>query len=240
MKRNSYYDIDKIFLRNLTARDIAEPLPSFDSGTPGDVARSALEKHHQRIAGVRENGFVTGYLTSDELGEGPCGQFCHPINDAKILSGNAHLSELVLTLDQVPFLFVKFLGEISGVVTRADLDDPPLIERRFPETGWEVYISPLRLEKAAVLQEERRRRNQDPRKLDCLQFSDKAQIVLRDEQLRQQAGFRSRRRGEQTIKDLEKLRNNLAHSQDIVSLDWGTIVNLSENLEAVIEILSSE
>jgi hypothetical protein len=258
MKRNSYYDIDKIFLRNLTARDIAEPLPSFDSGTPGDVARSALEKHHQRIAGVRENGFVTGYLTSDELGEGPCGQFCHPINDAKILSGNAHLSELVLTLDQVPFLFVKFLGEISGVVTRADLDDPPvrmwlfglitlielrfltLIERRFPETGWEVYLSPRRLEKAAVLQEERRRRNQDPRKLDCLQFSDKAQIVLRDEQLRQQAGFRSRRRGEQTIKDLEKLRNNLAHSQDIVSLDWGTIVNLSENLEAVIEILSSE
>jgi hypothetical protein len=223
-----------------------------------EVVRPILVQHHQRIAGVRVNGFVTGYLTINELGKGPCSQFCHPINEAKILSGNAHLSELVLALDQVSFLFVKFLGEISGLVTRADLDDPPvrmwlfglitlielrfltLIDRRFPESGWEVYISPQRLEKANALQEERRRRNQDPRILDCLQFSDKAQIVLRDEQLRQQAGFRSRRRGEQTIKNLEKLRNNLAHSPDIVSLDWGTIVNLSENLEAVIEILSSE
>jgi hypothetical protein len=36
------------------------------------------------------------------------------------------------------------------------------------------------------------------------------------------------------------LRNNLAHAQDIVSLDWRTIVNLSENLEAVIDIVSRE
>ncbi|MFL7893503.1 MAG: hypothetical protein AB8I56_15700 [Anaerolineales bacterium] len=258
MRKNSYYDVDKIFLRNLTVRDIAEPLPSFDSGTPAEIVRPILEKHHQQIAGVREYGFVTGYLTIEEIGEGPCSQFCHPINEAIILSGNAHLSELVLALDQVPFLFVKFLGEISGIVTRADLDDPPvrmwlfglitlielrfltLIESRFPESGWEVYLSPQRLDKATALQEERRRRNQDPRKLECLQFSDKAQIVLRDEQLRQQVGFQSRRRGEQTIKSLEKLRNNLAHAQDIVSLDWSTIVNLSENLEEVIEILSQE
>ena len=35
-------------------------------------------------------------------------------------------------------------------------------------------------------------------------------------------------------KNLEKLRNNLAHAQDIVSLDWETIVTISENLEAVV------
>jgi hypothetical protein len=258
MKRNSYYDIDNTFLRSLTVHDIAEPLPSFDAQTDCDHVRAALERHHLRIAGVRENGFVAGYLLLDELGEGSCGQFCHPINEAKILPGNAHLSDLVLALDQVPYFFVNFLGEISGIVTRADLDDPPvrmwlfglitliemrfatLIIRRFPAGGWEQYLSEKRLEKAAALQEERRRRKQDPQLIDCLQFSDKAQVVIRDEQLREQVGFASRRRAEQAIKNLEKLRNNLAHAQDIVALDWQTIVNLSENLEAVIELLSEE
>ncbi len=257
MQHNSYYDIDHILLRSLTVRDIAEPLPSFDAGSPAALVRAALEGHHLQIAGVREDGFITGYLVVDELGEGPCGLFCHPINEAKILSANAHLSELVLALDQVPYFFVTFLGEISGIVTRADLDDPPvrmwlfglitliemrfltLIERRFPGDGWQQHLSEKRIEKAASLQEERRRRKQDPALLDCLQFSDKAQIVIRDEQLRAQIGFQSRRQAEQAIKNLEKLRNNLAHAQDIVSLDWQTIVNLSENLEAVIEIVTS-
>ena len=151
---------------------------------------------------------------------------------------------------------MNYLGEVGGVVTRTDLQDPPvrmwlfglitliemrfleLIELRFQDDGWQKYLSNRRLEKALALQAERQRRNQDPRLLDCLQFSDKAQILVRDETLRIQIGFASRRRGEETIKSLEKLRNNLAHAQDIVALDWETIVNLSENLETVIEIAS--
>jgi hypothetical protein len=256
MKRNSYYDIDNTFLRSLTLRDIAEPLASFDAQTDAEIVRTALQQQRLQIAGVRESGFVAGYLTIDELGEGPCGKFCHPISEAKILPGSAHLSELVLALDQVPYFFVNFLGEISGIVTRDDLDDPPvrmwlfglitlielrlltLIERRFPHDGWQAYLSDKRIEKAITLQQERRRRKQNPTLLDCLQFSDKAQVVIRDEQLRTQVGFQSRRQAEQAIKNLEKLRNNLAHAQDIVSLDWQTIVNLSQNLETVIEIVT--
>ena len=99
----------------------------------------------------------------------------------------------------------------------------------------EVFVK-RRLEKALALQTERQRRNQDPRLLDCLQFSDKAQIVVRNEALCDQIGFASRRRGDEVIKNLEKLRNNLAHTQDIVSLDWETIVTISENLEIVIQL----
>ncbi len=258
MKRNSYYDIDKIFLRGLTVRDIAEPLPSFDYDTPAGVVRRALEQQHLQIAGVRRDGFIRGYVEFDQLGEGACGQFCQPIPPTRVLPGNAHLSDLVIALDQEPYLFVNFLGEIGGIVTRADLDDPPvrmwlfglitliemrfltLIERRFENDAWKHYLSSSRLEKAAELQGERRRRKQDPGLLDCLQFSDKAQIVVRDEQLRGQIGFASRRQAEQAIKNLQKLRNNLAHAQDIVSLDWRTIVNLSENLEEVIQIVTEK
>jgi len=164
MKRNSYYDIDKIFLRGLTVRDIAEPLPSFDSETPAKTVRSDMDQHHIQVAGVRKDGFVSGYLEYADLGEGPCGQFCHPIQEAKILSGSAHLSELVLALDQVPYLFVVFLGEVSGIVTRTDLDDPPvriwlfglisliemrfltLIDHRFQDDSWQQYLSNQRID----------------------------------------------------------------------------------------------
>ncbi len=69
---------------------------------------------------------------------------------------------------------------------------------------------------------------------DCLQFSDKAQIIARNEQLRTMTRFESRRQVEEIGKRLEKLRNNLAHSQDIIVDDWHTIVLLSENLDSVL------
>ena len=81
---------------------------------------------------------------------------------------------------------------------------------------------------------ERTRRNQKLTLKDCLQFSDKAQIIARSEQLRSRTRFTSKRQLEDVAKRLEKLRNNLAHSQDIITEDWDTIVALSENLDSVL------
>lgn len=61
--------------------------------------------------------------------------------------------------------------------------------------------------------------------------------MVRDEVLRAQIGFVSRRRGGQSRIGLERLRNNLAHSQDIVTLDWKIILGLAENPENVIDAL---
>jgi hypothetical protein len=67
--------------------------------------------------------------------------------------------------------------------------------------------------------------------LACLQLSDRGQVVLRNEGPRARAGFASRSRGEHTVKGLEALRNNLAHSQDIITCDWQVIVKLTGNLD---------
>jgi hypothetical protein len=75
---------------------------------------------------------------------------------------------------------------------------------------------------------ERSRRNQTHQLLDCLQFSDKGQIVARHEGIRKLTIFPSRRQTEEVVKKLEKLRNNLAHSQDIVNSDWGIIIQLCQ------------
>jgi hypothetical protein len=248
----SFYDVHKTFLRGLAARDIADPLPSFDATTPAAEAHSVMLAANHAVAGVRRSGFVSGYIECQELADGLCGDYARPFAEESVIPDAASLTEVVLKLDRFPRLFVRSLGRISGMVTRLDLQDPPvrmwlfgmitvlemrfrdLIETRYSDESWARYISPARLEKACALQAERQRRGQDARLLDCLQFSDKAQIVVRDETLRNQAGIASRHRGDEVIKSLERLRNDLAHTQDIVAFDWQTIVSIVENLERLV------
>ena len=75
--------------------------------------------------------------------------------------------------------------------------------------------------------------------LDCLQFSDKGQIVVRDESARRLLELPSRKEGERIVRQLSKLRDSLAHSQDIITDGWDTIVSLAENLEGVLRIAST-
>ena len=100
--------------------------------------------------------------------------------------------------------------------------------------SWKQYLSESRLQKAEALLEERKRRNQNLELIDCLQISDKGQIIARNEEIRCLTRMQSRRHAEQAIKMLESLRNNLAHSQDIISCDWGIIVELCKDMERVI------
>jgi hypothetical protein len=249
---SSYYDIDRIFLRGTAARDIAEPLRSFDATTAAADARVALATANVTVAGVRAAGLVTGFVVADDLDDGVCGDHLQPFAAGQVVPAATGLSDVVLALNEWPFLFVEVFGAVGGLVTRADLQDPPvrmwlfgmitLIEMRFAQLiarhydgdAWLDMVSKGRLAKAQALQEERQRRGQFASLLDCLQFSDKAQIVLRDPDLREIAGFVSRRRGEQTMRHLEALRNNLAHAQDIVTFDWEVIVAMAENLENVL------
>lgn len=250
----STYDVQRIFSRATQARDIAEPLRSFDAGASAQEARAVMAAQRVTVAGVRVNGLVAGYVTLDNLGEGTCDDAMQPFNPAAIVEESASMAEVVSALKKNDCVFLNWLGVVSGVITRNDLQDPParmwlfglitliemrfasLIEARFDDESWMQYVSPARVDKARELLAERQRRGQNPSLLDCLQFADKAQIVVRDESLRKRAGFASRRRGDEVIAGIERLRNNLAHAQDIVSHDWVIIAGLADNLERVLAI----
>ncbi len=250
---SSYYDMQRMFLSGTTVRDIAEPLLSFDAWTDASRVRSALDAHGVAVAGVRLGGRMQGYVLLGELGEGACEESMREFDDLHVLSDHTTLVDTVLALVDSPHVFVRVLGEVSGVVTREDLQDPPvrmwlfgivtiiemyyrrMIDKNLTEEEWRHYLSPARAAKAEELLEERRRRGQSPSLLDCLQFGDMAQIVARDEGLRNQAGYPSRKRADRAAKMLERLRNNLAHTQDIVSWDWDTIIALAENIQRLIQ-----
>jgi hypothetical protein len=44
-------------------------------------------------------------------------------------------------------------------------------------------------------------------------------------------GFDSRAAGKRVLRELQSLRNNLAHAQDIVTHDWAQIARLTRRLD---------
>jgi hypothetical protein len=242
----------RVFTEGFVARDIAEPLVSFDASTAAAEVVALMGKRNFDVVGVRKEGIVIGYVERADLCVETCGENVRPISKATTISETASLADVVLSLTGSPRLFVKTLGAVGGIITMSDLQKPPvrmwvfgmitlmemrvtrLIELKCQGDSWRQFLSEGRLQKAEALLEERRRRNQDIELIDCLQISDKGQIIARNEDIRRMTKMQSRRQAEQTIRMLESLRNTLAHSQDILSCDWETIIVLCRDLERVI------
>jgi hypothetical protein len=238
--------VKRVFTETFTARDIAEPLASFDADTPSTTVRDFMQSRDFDVVGIREDGQIVGFVERGELREGECGQFQRTFGEATILEDIVPLLKVLQKLNQAAFAFVTIFGTVGGIITRADLQKPPvrmwlfgmvtliesrcseLIERHCPDESWRTFLSEARIQKARALLDERSRRDQTLRLVDCLQFSDKGQIIARHEEIRKLTVFLSRRQAEATVKRLERLRNNLAHAQDIVSGDWETIVELCD------------
>jgi len=83
-------------------------------------------------------------------------------------------------------------------------------------------------------QAERQRRNQHCALVDCLQLSDKWQILLENPEILERLGFDSKSTARRTVRELESLRNNLAHAQDIVTHDWAQIARMPQRVEEIV------
>ena len=249
---SSIENLQRVFTEGFAARDIAESLLSFDASTSAGEAIRVMESRDFDAVGVRQEGCVVGYTERADLRAAACGEHLRAFDGSQLISDSAPLADVVLGLAKSPRLFVRVLGTVGGIITMSDLQKPPvrmwlfgmitlieirisrLIEQMCPGDSWKQHVSEGRLQKAEALLEERRRRNQGVKLLDCLQFSDKGQLVARNEEIRNLTRFTSRRQMEEATKALESLRNNLAHSQDILASDWETIVMLCRDLEGVI------
>ena len=84
--------------------------------------------------------------------------------------------------------------------------------------------------------QERERRQQPCLLLECLQLSDKAQLLIEHPDGIKLFGFSSRRAALRGFSELESLRNNLAHSQDITTYDWAAIARIADQLEGLADI----
>jgi hypothetical protein len=243
----------RLFMRAFSAQDIAEPLRSFDAGLAGGRIADYLKDRGRVIAGLRESGSVKGYVRRHELVEpqAKAQEHMRTFKQGQVVEGETSLADVVLVLTRHDYCFVRVLDDIVGVISRGEMQKPvvrmwlfgfittiemTLRERtimRWPDGSWTEKLTPSRLQKAQVLRDERLRRGQECALLDCVQLSDLAKILLTVREERLAYGFDSAAAAKRVIKEIESLRNNLAHSQDIVTHDWAQIARMARNMEAL-------
>jgi hypothetical protein len=239
----------RLFARAFAARDVAEPLRSFDGDRSATDVAERMRALALQVAGVRQDGFTAGYVRLADLRSGTAAEAARPFAHDQVVESESSLTEVIRLLTRHEHGFVRTLRVVSGVVTRRDIEKPLarmwlfgmitliellVVERirtSWPEGGWEELVPAARLEKARELARERSRRGQPSQVLECLQFSDKAGVLISDDEQLARLGFESRKSAKRVVKELESLRNNLAHAQDIVTHDWAQIARLTKGIE---------
>jgi hypothetical protein len=232
--------------------DLASPLLSFDAERDSPSVAGILDSVGTPIAGVRTAGLVNGWIDREDLEGGRCVDHMRPFEQGQVLDEDDGLQKVLEVLDAHALAFVATLGTVDAVVRREDIQKPPArmwlfgmitliemqfgrwIEEKHPNESWRRFLSPARLAKARELRAERRRRGQHPELLDCLQLADKLDIVVHDDDALREMRFSSRRQAKQAAKELQSLRNNLAHTQDIVSHDWPMVVRLARRTDRIV------
>lgn len=244
----------RLFLEGFTVMDVAESLVSFDAERPAAEVRAFMVARDFDLVGVRRDGVVVGFAARERLTEGTCGDALEPFGPDDVVPDAAPLAEAVRALENRRCV-VTVLGHPAAIVTRADLEKPAMrmwlfgvitmleglfsraIAEALGDEGWQAHVSPARLEKANALHAERQRRQQPGALLDCLQLSDKGQVLLSAELLvpGTLTGTTSKKQLRALLGDLESLRNNLAHSQLIIPSGWETVLAVARRLERLLE-----
>ena len=234
----------RLFADAFTAQDIAEPLASFDRARKtGDVGQ-VMSDRGLAVAGVRFRGELVGYTLRADLDRDVSQLTARPFRTDQILDARAPLSDVAQALIRHDHCFVRAFGQIGGLITRDDMQKPVVrmwlfgivtiiemalteeVRRQHPQGGWTGLLSENRLRKAEALRQERLRRDQASDLLDCLQLGDKADVAFRDPEVMDLFALDSRQAAKRFVGDLESLRNNLAHGQDIVAYDWPQIARM--------------
>ena len=190
--------LSRTFSRSLSAVDLAEPLASLDENQSGALGAELMRARNVSVLGVRRAGLVAGWVGATDLAGGTLGESAHDFRRAEVLDESASLDVVLGALGAAEQVFIEWRGEVAAVITRRDLQKPPLrmwlfgaitvldanltwaVGELYPGDSWQSQITPGRFEKAVALRAERQRRGSECALLDCLQVKDKADILMSD------------------------------------------------------------
>jgi hypothetical protein len=242
----------RTFSRSLTAVDLAEPLVSLDENQPATLAAQLAQSRNLSVLGVRRGGLVDGWVAPENLTEGTLSDNTRAFSDKEVLDDSAGLDVVLAALSSVDQVFIEWCGGVAGVITRRDLQKPPLrmwlfgaitildsnltraVEELYPNDTWQGRLTTGRFEKASTLFTERTRRGTQCRLVDCLQIKDKADIIVNEVSSLPELGLGSRRETDRLARDIELLRNHLAHAQELEERHLAIATRLASFLDSIL------
>lgn len=251
-KGTRFSALKKIFVDNVTARSIFEPLLCCPVDSIAEHAKGALKIREFDVAGVKETegGEVIGYVVTDELEDGELRKYVKLIEPDLLISDSTPIADIFAALTNRDFAFVLYGNDIIGIITKADINKPPVriylfgmislfemhlnswITHFYPADSWEHGISDNRIKKAHDIYEKRKGNNQDLSLLECLQFCDKRDLLKKSDDFRKEFDI-SEKWFDSFVKRVEIIRNELAHSQNsiISNIEWSVFVETVAHLE---------
>jgi hypothetical protein len=249
-------ELRALLATGITARAIFEPLWSCPADAPSVEMQRALRSRGFDVAGVQQEpgGPVIGYVTADSLTEGAVRDHLLQIPLEKLTSDATTIARLLSILKNRPYVFVLSEQEVAGIVTRADLNKPPvrvylfglisLLEMHLGHwvkvtyrESWQGSLKPNRVEAARRVQLLGQERKQDPPLLECLQFGDRRDLVAARPELLAKLCLGTESEARHVLREAECLRDLLAHGhQDLASgSDWEQIIGMVETVEKVVQ-----
>jgi len=245
--------VTRRFAQVFTASDIAAAALAFGATQSQQSIKTALVQHGVAVALLLEQGQSVGLVLLEDLADVPDPPLRRPFRGGQVVAASAPLTDVIEVLTRQDVCVVEAFGAPSGLISRQDMQHPLVrmwlfgivtliemtltrrIERLFPQEKWKPMLSPGRLRTALALLDERRRLGQHCHLIDCLQLGDKSTILLNDPDFPRMFAFTSRSAVKQGMQELQSLRNNLAHTQDIVASDWVQIARIERELTRGVE-----
>ncbi|WP_394173493.1 CBS domain-containing protein [Thalassotalea litorea] len=250
-KGTRFSSLKKIFVDNVTVHDVFEPLFCCQISDAPEHVKHELEVREFDQAGVvNEHKQIIGYIETKNLNGHNIENHLQKISIDQVISDSTPLADLLNVLKTKELAYVNHGNQVVGIVTKADINKPPVrvyifgiislfemhinfwIRKFHAHDNWTKHLNEKRLKIAKSIYEMRKGENQDLMLLDCIQIADKRDILSRTSLFCEQFNF-SRRRFDKLLKIIEKMRNELAHSQSsvIANISWNDFATTLESAE---------
>jgi len=235
---------------SLLVRHISTKMETCRGDQQAVEVRAYMTERNFDVMGLLDGDRISRYVSRKLLGEGTCHDHGLPIEPTEIVSSTTAPIDLLPIMKNRDHLFVLEGARLESIVTSADLQKPPvrmllfglvslldmfllaLVRRQCPEETFRETLKPKRLEEAQRLYDIRRSKDEEIDLADCFQICDKRDLLLKILGYGE-LGFESKGKAERLFNGAENLRNNLAHSQDLVlGSSWTKVIELALDIDA--------
>lgn len=252
----TWTEISDLLETGITVESIYEPIRSCGKDWSCEEAANLLHELAFDTAGVQaaKGGPILGFVHATELADGRVSEYLNPFIPHHLIAYTAPFADALKALKDQSYVFILGRKGVEGIITRADLNKPVSrmymfslisllemhltfwIRKTHQNDSWRNGVCARRLKRAEQYQEKRSEANQELDLLECLQFCDKTNLVLSNDQALGKF-LVDPEEASTLFAQAEALRNNLAHSQEDVAggLDWDEILPCILQLEQMLE-----
>lgn len=255
-KGTTFKELQTLFIDKISTKYIYEPIYCCKLTDESSYVKETLMQKEFDIVGVIDkNSQIIGFAEREELTKGPIKNFTKRIEIKNVISDSTPISKLLNILLKEPFTFILAGEKIDGIITRADINKPIVriylfgiislfemhlnfwINEYYKHESWREKLKEERLTAAFEVFNNRKGKNEDLSLLECIQLSDKKVILKSTSDFLKIFDF-SKTQFERLLKDVEKIRNELAHSQNSITsnLDWTDFVKTISNAEIFLNL----